>query len=65
MLRPPNVYAVIFERPAVVNLLLKRGANIYAKNHDGLSSFDWAKRSGNDEIVRLLMPKTIEELLLH
>jgi len=52
--RAPLMYAAIFERPAAVKLLLKRGANINAKDHDGLSALDWAKKSGNEEIIRLL-----------
>lgn len=50
----PLMYAAIFERIAVVNLLLKRGANIHAKDNNGESALDWAKKSGNDEIVKLL-----------
>jgi serine/threonine protein kinase/ankyrin repeat protein len=52
--RAPLMYAAIFERPGVVKLLLKRGANVHAKDHDGLSALDWAKKSGNEEIIRLL-----------
>jgi serine/threonine protein kinase/ankyrin repeat protein len=52
--RSPLMYAAIFERPGVVKLLLKRGANINAKDHDGLSALDLAKKSGNEEINRLL-----------
>jgi ankyrin repeat protein len=52
--RAPLMYAAIFERPGVVKLLLKRGANINAKDHDGLSALDLAKKSGNEEIIRLL-----------
>jgi uncharacterized protein len=52
--RTPLMYAAIFERPGVVNLLLKRGANINVKDHDGLSALDWAKKSGNIEILRPL-----------
>jgi uncharacterized protein len=52
--RAPLMYAVIFERPGVVKLLLKRGANINARDHDGLSALDLAKKSGNEEINRLL-----------
>jgi len=52
--RAPLMYAAIFERHSVVNLLLKRGANINLKDHDGLSALDWAKKSGNEEIIRLL-----------
>ena len=52
--RTPLMYAAIFERPAAVNLLLKRGANINVKDHDGLSALDWAKKSGNIEILRPL-----------
>jgi len=52
--RTPLIYAVIYQRPAAVKMLLKRGANINAKDHDGLSALDWAKKSGNEEIIRLL-----------
>jgi ankyrin repeat protein len=52
--RTPLMYAAIFERPTVVNLLLKRGADFNAKDHDGLNALDWAKKSGNDDIVRLI-----------
>jgi ankyrin repeat protein len=52
--RTPLMYAAIFERPGVINLLLKRGANINVKDHDGLSALDWAKKSGNIEILRPL-----------
>jgi ankyrin repeat protein len=50
--RTPLMYAVIFERPGVVNLLLKRGANINAKDHNGESAIDWARKSRNQEILR-------------
>ncbi|HKQ76162.1 MAG TPA: protein kinase [Blastocatellia bacterium] len=52
--RTPLMYAVIFERPAVVKLLLKRGANINAKDHDGLDVVDWAMKSGSDQVTELL-----------
>src|SRR5262249_42771407 len=52
--RTPLMYAVIFERRVAVDLLLKRGADINAKDHDGLSALDWAQKTGNEEILRLL-----------
>src|SRR5262249_1302570 len=52
--RTPLIYAVAFERPAVIELLLKRGANISAKDHNGESALDWAMKSGNQEIIKLL-----------
>jgi ankyrin repeat protein len=55
------LYLTALKALGALNLLLKRGANIDAKDHNGLSALDWAKKSGNDEIVRLLMPKTIIE----
>jgi uncharacterized protein len=51
--RTPLMYAAIFERPAAVNLLLKRGANINAKDQNGQSALDWAIKTGNEEIIRL------------
>ena len=48
------MYAVIFDRPYVVNLLLKRGANINAKDHNGESALDWANKTGNEETIGLL-----------
>ena len=52
--RTPLMYAAIFERPSAVNLLLKRGANINARDQNGQSALDWAKKSGNEEIIRML-----------
>jgi len=52
--RTPLMYAVIFDRPYVVNLLLKRGANINAKDHNGESALDWANKTGNEETIGLL-----------
>jgi len=52
--RVPLMYAVIFEQIAAVKLLLKRGANINAKDHNGESALDWARKSGNEEIIKLL-----------
>jgi ankyrin repeat protein len=52
--RTPLIYAVAFRRSAIIELFMKRGANINAKDHDGLSALDWAKKSGNEEIIRLL-----------
>jgi ankyrin repeat protein len=52
--RTPLIYAVAFRQSAIIELFLKRGANINAKDHDGLSALDWAKKSGNEEIIRLL-----------
>ena len=51
--RTPLIYAVASERLNVVELLLKRGANVNARDHDGLSAPDWAKKSGNEAIIRL------------
>jgi ankyrin repeat protein len=52
--RTPLIYAVAFERLAAIELLLKRGANINARDHNGESALDWAKKSGNIEIMRQL-----------
>jgi serine/threonine protein kinase/ankyrin repeat protein len=52
--RTPLIHAVASERLNVVELLLKRGANINAKDHDGLSALDWAKKFGDQEIIKLL-----------
>jgi serine/threonine protein kinase/ankyrin repeat protein len=49
--RTPLIYAVIHERLAAIELLLKRGANINARDHNGESALDWAKKSGNQEII--------------
>jgi ankyrin repeat protein len=55
------MYAVIFERPAVVDLLLKRGANVDAKDHNGDNALSWAMKSGGDQMFKLLSPISIRE----
>lgn len=40
-----------------VKMLLKAGADAQAKNKEGLSALDIAKKSGNDEAVKLLSAK--------
>jgi ankyrin repeat protein len=45
---------VASERSNIVELLLKRGANIHAKDHNGESALDWAVKSGNDDAIMLL-----------
>ena len=58
--RTPLMYAAIFDRPGVVKVLLKRSPNINAKDHDGLSALDWAIKTGDQEIFKLL---SLAELL--
>jgi ankyrin repeat protein len=41
-------------------VLLKRAPNINAKDHDGLSALDWAIKTGDEEIFKLL---SLAELL--
>jgi len=52
--RTPLIYAVIYQQLAAVKMLLKRGANINAKDHNGESALDWANKIGNEETIRLL-----------
>ncbi len=54
----PLIYAIRARQRAAVNLLLKRGADIQVKDHNGESAVDWAKKSGNVEIAKLLMSLT-------
>lgn len=42
------------EPTAIIELLLKNGANIFAKNAQGESPMDWAKNYHSDKIVQLL-----------
>jgi ankyrin repeat protein len=60
--RTPLMYAAIFDRPGVVKVLLKRSPNINAKDHDGLNALDWAIKTGDQEIFKLL---SLAELLYH
>jgi ankyrin repeat protein len=48
------MYAAASDRSEVVNLLLRRGANVRAKDHNGESALDWAVKSGNNTIILLL-----------
>jgi hypothetical protein len=52
--RAPLIYAVASERLGVVKSLLKGGANIHARDHNGESALDWARKNGNDEVIMLL-----------
>jgi len=52
--RTPLIYAVIYQRLAAVKMLLKRGANINAKDLNGESAIDWAGKSSNVEILESL-----------
>jgi len=52
--RTPLIYAVIHEQLAAVKMLLKRGANINAKDLNGESAIDLARKSSNEEILESL-----------
>jgi hypothetical protein len=49
--RTPLMYAVRYQQPTAVRLLLKHGANVKAKDKSGLTAIDLAIKSGNKEIM--------------
>jgi ankyrin repeat protein len=52
--RTPLMYAALYHRYPAVHQLLISGANIRAKDKDGKTALEFAKQSGNKEIIRLL-----------
>jgi ankyrin repeat protein len=52
--RAPLLCAVTTGREDVVGLLLARGANVQARDWQGNSPIDWARRRGDTRIVQLL-----------
>jgi ankyrin repeat protein len=52
--RTPLMYAVRYQWPAAVRLLLERGANGKLKDKSGLTALDLAKQFGNKEIINRL-----------
>jgi ankyrin repeat protein len=61
--RTPLMYAVRYQRPTAVRLLLERGANEKLKDKSGLTALDLAKQFGNKEIINRLMGITEVELI--
>lgn len=52
--------AIFYRQPALVELLVKSGANIELKNHLGLTASDWAERQGIPSIKEVLSKKQIQ-----
>ena len=50
----PLIAAVIHERYGVVEILLKAGANVNRKMKGGLAPYDFARLSGNEDLLDLL-----------
>jgi len=50
--RTPLMYAVRYNQPTAVRLLLEHGADVTAKDKGGLTVRDLAKQSGNPEIMK-------------
>jgi serine/threonine protein kinase/ankyrin repeat protein len=61
--RTPLMYAVRYQRPTAVRLLLERGANEKLKDKSGLTALDLAKQFGDKEIISRLMGITEVELI--
>ncbi|MFN0122032.1 MAG: ankyrin repeat domain-containing protein [Blastocatellia bacterium] len=55
--RTPLMYAVLYNQPAAVRLLLERGADARAKDKQGLTAPEMARRSGVREIIALFQPE--------
>jgi serine/threonine protein kinase/ankyrin repeat protein len=56
--RTPLMYAALYNRPTAVQLLLKGGASIKAKDKGGMTALDLAEQFGNKEIIiRLREPR--------
>jgi ankyrin repeat protein len=56
--RTPLMYAVKYNRPTAVRLLLEKGANPMVKDKSGMIALDLAKQANHIEIVKLLLSKT-------
>jgi ankyrin repeat protein len=52
--RTPLMYAVRYQRPTAVRLLLEHGANKKLKDKSGLTALDLAKQFGSKEIINYL-----------
>ncbi|HZS07532.1 MAG TPA: protein kinase [Blastocatellia bacterium] len=51
--RTPLMYAVRYNRPAAVSLLLRRGADKSIRDGSGMTALDLATQAGNKEIIGL------------
>jgi ankyrin repeat protein len=49
--RTPLMYAVRYQQPTAVRLLLEHGADVKAKDKSSLTALDLAKQSGNKEMI--------------
>jgi ankyrin repeat protein len=48
------MYAARYHRGAAVRALLEAGANVNARDKDGMTALDLANKFANQEIIRLL-----------
>jgi ankyrin repeat protein len=54
--RTPLMYAVRYQWPAAVRLLLERDANVDVRDKGGMTAMDLAKQFAGQEIIKLLHP---------
>lgn len=53
--RTALIYAAIFGRTEIVQVLLAAGANVNASDYDYMSALQWACRQGHQDCVRVLL----------
>jgi ankyrin repeat protein len=51
---PLHIITKYARDPKLVKLLLEHGANVHARDAEGLTALDWAKREKNEPAIRLL-----------
>jgi ankyrin repeat protein len=56
----PLIYAVMMEKPRLVQWLIEHGANMYAKNIFGDTAFHLAAKKGYSEIVKSFCDHSID-----
>jgi len=54
------MYAARYNRPTAVQLLLERGADIKARDNDGMTALDLAKKLANQEVIKLLNSASVQ-----
>lgn len=52
--KTPLMYAILFKQTEIVSYLLRKGADHKATDSNGISIYEYAKKSKSDEIIKLV-----------